>query len=1179
MEQSLSIIKERVISGLLAFLMVFSLYVADIPVYAQDGETESIKYTVPEYSGEEYNMNFDWKFTKSDSWPLADALSAAVDGGKQFYEPDYDDSGWQDVSLPHTFNDEDGFGNSAASDEGSPVWRGIVFYRKTFSLPEEQLGKKVLIEFEGVRQAAYVWLNGKKVGYYESGIAPFGFDLSEYIVSGENVLAVAVDSTSDRGSNRYMGETVPGNAWGSTYTTDNAKTWNGGGIGFQWNTKALNPNMGGLTRGVKLHVKNKIYQTLPLYQNLKTKGVYIYADDFNIDKKTARINVEAEVRNESGTGADVTLEVAIVDHKGNTAALFESDMTTAAAATDIVHKGEQLSVVPEDAYSEDHAPTETESMQSTIVTASAVCDELRFWSPDDPYLYDVYTVLKKDGEVIDVEVTNTGFRKAEIKGGGDNYLEGGVFINDKHYWVTGYAQRSTNVWAGIGIAPDWLRDYDASLVKESNANHIRWMHVAAQPADIRACDKYGIICTQPAGDREGDVDGRQWDQRMEAMRDVIIYFRNSPSILLYEMGNASISAEHMKEANELKKKLDPYNGRAMGCRSVADTGKDGNVQYAEYVGTMLGRPLRDGSGYTGNGKLIPKATAIFETEYNRYEASRRIWDVYSPPDFQFRHLYTGAEGQKAEGKDAYDLTQEEFILKNIEGYYEIYKDRTQGTSSTPFYSGAAALCWSDSPEMGRQRYSENARMSGKVDPVRIKKPIYYAYSVIQNTDPDVYILGHWNYPEDESEYKYELRYAELPETDPDYDPNNWNYSGQWALRDATNKTVYVIASNVRKVELWVNGELKGTSTSPSSGFIYSFPGIDITEHGEIEARAYRSALDTTPAATQKIVTAGKAETIRLTAHTGPEGFLADGSDVTYVDVEVIDGDGNVCPLNYDKIDFTLDGQGAVFLGGYNSGLGERNTTRKNYVYAECGTNRVFLRSTRKSGKVTLTASRSGWADVSVTIPVKSIGELTETDKNGNIVNIGEEYEKQLSQTGLTTKMPQTMSPDVVPEVIKPTMEKLIPLSKVFAAVFRGENSNVNVISQQTTGEQYYDVIVDGKTINFGSDDKRPYLWDSFIYGPVIPILDKIGTKYEYDSANGVLRVYSGGIQFVITAEQTTMDIIGDPTRDGSLFNEKPTVKNETIYMELNEILNEINNISYHIDKENKQIVISTKEVS
>ena len=84
------------------------------------------------------------------------------------------------------------------------------------------------------------------------------------------------------------------------------------------------------------------------------------------------------------------------------------------------------------------------------------------------------------------------------------------------------------------------------------------------------CDKVGIIQVCPAGDKEKDAEGRQWEQRMEVMRDTIIYYRNHPSILFWEAGNNGISAAHMKEMLALRKELDPHGGRAMGCRTLND---------------------------------------------------------------------------------------------------------------------------------------------------------------------------------------------------------------------------------------------------------------------------------------------------------------------------------------------------------------------------------------------------------------------------------------------------------------------------------------------------------------------------------------------------------------------------------------------------------------------------------
>ena len=98
-----------------------------------------------------------------------------------------------------------------------------------------------------------------------------------------------------------------------------------------------------------------------------------------------------------------------------------------------------------------------------------------------------------------------------------------------------------------------MNDYDMKLLKESNADFIRRMHVAPKPAEVRASrQKYGVAIACPAGDKEGKApDGRTWSQRVEAMRDVIIYYRNSPSVIFWETGNSQMGTA--SKANEMAK--------------------------------------------------------------------------------------------------------------------------------------------------------------------------------------------------------------------------------------------------------------------------------------------------------------------------------------------------------------------------------------------------------------------------------------------------------------------------------------------------------------------------------------------------------------------------------------------------------------------------------------------------
>ena len=135
-----------------------------------------------------------------------------------------------------------------------------------------------------------------------------------------------------------------------------------------------------------------------------------------------------------------------------------------------------------------------------------------------PNLYACHTVLSSGGRVVDVAGRPTGFRQTEFNGGAGT---GGVCLNGHFVWLAGYAQRSTNEWAGAGPG---LSRLDARLQRaaghaRSNANYIRWMHISPQRVDVRRLRQCGIVEICPAGDKEADVHGRQWEQRLEVMRD------------------------------------------------------------------------------------------------------------------------------------------------------------------------------------------------------------------------------------------------------------------------------------------------------------------------------------------------------------------------------------------------------------------------------------------------------------------------------------------------------------------------------------------------------------------------------------------------------------------------------------------------------------------------------------
>ena len=194
----------------LIFALVAIMLLGMVPTLAEEG-----MYEAPKGESVTYNLNIDWKYKRpSVAVPLKDARESMVKNGLQFYEIGYDDSDWESVSVPHAINAVDSFDGLGVDAGEAGLYRGFSFYRKNITIAPEQVGKKFILEFEAVRQTVYLYVNGKEAGYYEAGVTAMGFDITPYITSGENLIAVATDNTAGRGTNFVVSETKPGDPMG-----------------------------------------------------------------------------------------------------------------------------------------------------------------------------------------------------------------------------------------------------------------------------------------------------------------------------------------------------------------------------------------------------------------------------------------------------------------------------------------------------------------------------------------------------------------------------------------------------------------------------------------------------------------------------------------------------------------------------------------------------------------------------------------------------------------------------------------------------------------------------------------------------------------------------------------------------------------------------------------------------
>lgn len=231
------------------------------------------------YHGERrLNFNEDWRFQRETGGSMA---------GVQL--PDYNDSSWRQLDLPHDWSIELDFNSaSPATHEGGFLDGGTGWYRKKFTLPSSMEGKRITLDFDGVYMNSTVYLNGQELGTYPYGYNAFSYEITgnAYTDGRENVVAVKVNNTQ------------PSSRW-----------YSGSGI----------------YRNVYLSVTNPIH--------VARYGTFITTPDLENDYKDGRANVmiETKVRNDSAATADVKVKSTVYDAAGNLVATVESEPEMSAA--------------------------------------------------------------------------------------------------------------------------------------------------------------------------------------------------------------------------------------------------------------------------------------------------------------------------------------------------------------------------------------------------------------------------------------------------------------------------------------------------------------------------------------------------------------------------------------------------------------------------------------------------------------------------------------------------------------------------------------------------------------------------------------------------------------------------------------------------------------------------------
>jgi hypothetical protein len=535
-------------------------------------------------------------------------------------KPEFDDASWTEVGVPHCFNDTDTYQNLAQNQ----AFLGTAWYRKHFSVDGRDRDKRFLLEFHGVDIAATVYVNGR---FYKGntavpqpqevthvgGFIPFALDITDDLrYDADNVIAVRVS-----------------NAEKSFYTWPGFGGFLGLGMGF-----------GGIVSPVYLHIVHPLHIPLNAWSPMEKWGTYLATVSASADR--AQIRARTNVENHSAASYEATLITRLIDAEGHIALEMKATQTIAAGAT-----------ITFDQSGEVHQP--------------------KLWYPNnsaagEPYLYTAVSTVEMNGAEVDRVGVPFGIRTLQWD---SDY----GYVNGVKHLLNGFGQRNTYPALGSAV-PAALQWNDVSLIAACGARTVRVGHIPATPHTVAACDAYGILVIQDSGDNEWTLFNEPaLTYKKEYDRDTVLYFRNSPSVAVWESNNGLASVKHQTDVyspratQELADRLDPDGGRIVESRDTSDywpTGKKIMIGYTAHYSKVAGSPsMNMECYYRGNARFDyahEKESADFFTKQyvsniQDHACGWIFWMLAETMESPFMPYLNGMTNQRSLGSCAMDANR------------------------------------------------------------------------------------------------------------------------------------------------------------------------------------------------------------------------------------------------------------------------------------------------------------------------------------------------------------------------------------------------------------------------------------------------------------------------------------------------------------------------------------------
>jgi len=476
---------QQKLNTLKSFILVLFYMALSSSIFGQAGKIGDFStagfYSIKNSPREVYNFNPGWRFFKGD-----------VSGAEKI---GFDDSSWALANLPHGLEIE------KENASGMRNYQGPAWYRKSFKVPKEAIGQKLVVYFEAVMGKSIVWVNGKKVAEHLGGYLPFAAEISGVLNSdgSDNIIAVFADNSDD--PNYPPGK--PQSDLDFTY-------------------------LGGIYRDVYLIKMAPVHISISeLSKTIAGGGVFVAVKDVN--GNNAEIEVRTEIINEGKSESKVTVRTILEDFDGE----------------QILKREKSLKLL---------------SGTSQQIIQEMNPKNVHLWHPDDPYLHFIRIEVLQNGKVVDSYRTRFGIRLFEMRGQ-EGFFVNKKYIGHK---LSGVNRHQDYVYVGNAL-PNSGQWRDAKLLREGGSTIARAAHYPLDPAFMDACDELGLLVTVATpGWQFFNKDNSEFEKLIQQdVRNMVRRDRNRPSVFLWETAlnetdNQTISM--LKELHRITHEEDPFPG-------------------------------------------------------------------------------------------------------------------------------------------------------------------------------------------------------------------------------------------------------------------------------------------------------------------------------------------------------------------------------------------------------------------------------------------------------------------------------------------------------------------------------------------------------------------------------------------------------------------------------------------